>query len=215
MVSAAYLPGPALEQRLELDGLLGTQGHATHIAQKHRNASRSTPQDDRLEIATVPASFDLLVEGAADGERQVEVRARRPVQSALHASMRDEQPASVAVGVGFIALAGVAVEIGVIMLVYLNQALQRHKDAAMQEQRALTTDDVHNAIIDGALLLDVAKSCPSVGEFAEALLPVAAGAPELDGNILQEVRRTLGEGLIQVTPELLERLDALERVAGQ
>jgi len=29
---------------------------------------------------------------------------------------------SVAVGVGFIALAGVAVEIGVIMLVYLNQA---------------------------------------------------------------------------------------------
>ena len=32
---------------------------------------------------------------------------------------------SVAVGVGFIALAGVAVEIGVIMLVYLNQAYQR------------------------------------------------------------------------------------------
>ena len=31
---------------------------------------------------------------------------------------------SVAVGVGFIALAGVAVEIGVIMLVYLNQAYQ-------------------------------------------------------------------------------------------
>ncbi|MCV5655093.1 efflux RND transporter permease subunit, partial [Escherichia coli] len=29
---------------------------------------------------------------------------------------------SIAVGVGFIALAGVAVEIGVIMLVYLNQA---------------------------------------------------------------------------------------------
>src|SRR5205085_12273193 len=31
---------------------------------------------------------------------------------------------SVAVGVGFIALAGVAVEIGVVMLVYLNQALE-------------------------------------------------------------------------------------------
>jgi Cu(I)/Ag(I) efflux system membrane protein CusA/SilA len=34
---------------------------------------------------------------------------------------------SVAVGVGFIALAGVAVEIGVVMLVYLNQALQLHQ----------------------------------------------------------------------------------------
>ncbi|MGB5332372.1 MAG: CusA/CzcA family heavy metal efflux RND transporter, partial [Woeseiaceae bacterium] len=33
---------------------------------------------------------------------------------------------SVAVGVGFIALAGVAVEIGVIMLVYLNQAIRAH-----------------------------------------------------------------------------------------
>ena len=32
---------------------------------------------------------------------------------------------SVAVGVGFIALAGVAVEIGVVMLVYLNQAMQQ------------------------------------------------------------------------------------------
>jgi len=32
---------------------------------------------------------------------------------------------SIAVGVGFIALAGVAVEIGVIMLVYFNQSYQR------------------------------------------------------------------------------------------
>ena len=32
---------------------------------------------------------------------------------------------SVAVGVGFIALAGVAVEIGVVMLVYLNQAFRQ------------------------------------------------------------------------------------------
>ncbi|VAW62305.1 Cobalt-zinc-cadmium resistance protein CzcA; Cation efflux system protein CusA, partial [hydrothermal vent metagenome] len=42
---------------------------------------------------------------------------------------------SVAVGVGFIALAGVSVEIGVIMLVYLNQALQSHIDKAQKEGR--------------------------------------------------------------------------------
>jgi Cu(I)/Ag(I) efflux system membrane protein CusA/SilA len=35
---------------------------------------------------------------------------------------------SVAVGVGFIALAGVATEIGVVLLVYLNSAYRRHKD---------------------------------------------------------------------------------------
>ena len=42
---------------------------------------------------------------------------------------------SVAVGVGFIALAGVAVEIGVIMLVYLNQSYQ----AMLKKSRELGT----------------------------------------------------------------------------
>ncbi|MDH3401378.1 MAG: CusA/CzcA family heavy metal efflux RND transporter, partial [Chromatiales bacterium] len=39
---------------------------------------------------------------------------------------------SVAVGVGFIALAGVGVEMGVVLLVYLNQALSRRQDLAMR-----------------------------------------------------------------------------------
>jgi Cu(I)/Ag(I) efflux system membrane protein CusA/SilA len=43
---------------------------------------------------------------------------------------------SVAVGVGFIALAGVAVEIGVVMLVYLNQAIRQHMATAESESRA-------------------------------------------------------------------------------
>jgi Cu(I)/Ag(I) efflux system membrane protein CusA/SilA len=59
---------------------------------------------------------------------------------------------SVAVGVGFIALAGVAVEIGVVMLVYLNQALEKQKQIAEQEKRTLTKQDVSKAIIGGALL---------------------------------------------------------------
>ncbi len=41
---------------------------------------------------------------------------------------------SVAVGVGFIALSGVSVEIGVIMLVYLNQALEKHRDGSHKAQ---------------------------------------------------------------------------------
>lgn len=59
---------------------------------------------------------------------------------------------SVAAGVGFIALAGVAVEIGVVMLVYLNQALAKRQQQAEQEKRLLTKKDVRDAIIDGALL---------------------------------------------------------------
>ncbi len=59
---------------------------------------------------------------------------------------------SVAVGVGFIALAGVAVEIGVVMLVYLNQALEKQKQIADQENRALTKQNISKAIIEGALL---------------------------------------------------------------
>ncbi|WP_318499654.1 efflux RND transporter permease subunit [Photobacterium leiognathi] len=55
---------------------------------------------------------------------------------------------SIAVGVGFIALAGVAVEIGVIMLVYLNQAWSfKQQDCA---EKTLTTNDLHAAIHEGA-----------------------------------------------------------------
>ena len=57
---------------------------------------------------------------------------------------------SVAVGVGFIALSGVAVEIGVVMLVYLNQAIRQHMATAESEGRRLTLDDVTQAVIDGA-----------------------------------------------------------------
>lgn len=57
---------------------------------------------------------------------------------------------SVAVGVGFIALAGVAVEIGVIMLVYLNQAydnmLQNHHSMGDSPSK----DELIHAILQGA-----------------------------------------------------------------
>ncbi|MFT7007518.1 MAG: Cu(I)/Ag(I) efflux system membrane protein CusA/SilA [Colwellia sp.] len=57
---------------------------------------------------------------------------------------------SVAVGVGFIALAGVAVEIGVIMLVYLNQAYQ----AMLAEHKAqgipVDKSSIFDVVIEGA-----------------------------------------------------------------
>ena len=57
---------------------------------------------------------------------------------------------SIAVGVGFIALAGVAVEIGVIMLVYLNQAWHARKLSAQEQRAPLTAAMLTDAIQEGA-----------------------------------------------------------------
>ncbi|MFV0449640.1 MAG: efflux RND transporter permease subunit [Vibrio sp.] len=57
---------------------------------------------------------------------------------------------SIAVGVGFIALSGVAVEIGVIMLVYLNQAWHYTKLKAQERNVPLNKDDLNEAIREGA-----------------------------------------------------------------
>ena len=59
---------------------------------------------------------------------------------------------SVAVGVGFIALAGVAVETGVLMLTYLDHAYQNHKNIVGKDGRTFTIDDLRTAVSDGALL---------------------------------------------------------------
>jgi Cu(I)/Ag(I) efflux system membrane protein CusA/SilA len=58
---------------------------------------------------------------------------------------------SVAVAVGFIALAGVAAETGVIMLVYLDHALDQRRALVVRHGRAMTLDDINAAIIEGAV----------------------------------------------------------------
>jgi len=58
---------------------------------------------------------------------------------------------SVAVAVGFIALAGVAAETGVIMLIYLDHALEERIKLASSEERALTRRDLDAAIMEGAV----------------------------------------------------------------
>jgi len=57
---------------------------------------------------------------------------------------------SVAVGVGFIALAGVAVEIGVIMLVYLNQSFNALKERCIAENKPASVADLREAVLEGA-----------------------------------------------------------------
>ncbi|MFC4701344.1 efflux RND transporter permease subunit [Glaciecola siphonariae] len=59
---------------------------------------------------------------------------------------------SVAVGVGFIALAGVAVEIGVIMLVYLNQAYDRMLTSCAKANITPSLHELIQAVQNGASL---------------------------------------------------------------
>jgi Cu(I)/Ag(I) efflux system membrane protein CusA/SilA len=57
---------------------------------------------------------------------------------------------SVAVAVGFIALAGVATEIGVLMLTYLGQAWRAQERIAAEQSRPRSMTDLHQAIAEGA-----------------------------------------------------------------
>jgi Cu(I)/Ag(I) efflux system membrane protein CusA/SilA len=57
---------------------------------------------------------------------------------------------SIAVGVGFIALAGVAAETGVVMLIYLDHAYQEQLGLCREQQRPLTKTDLYAAVVHGA-----------------------------------------------------------------
>ncbi len=58
---------------------------------------------------------------------------------------------SVAVAVGFIALAGVAAETGVVMLIYLDQALTEIRQRRIEQGIALSRADLRQAIMTGAV----------------------------------------------------------------
>ena len=58
---------------------------------------------------------------------------------------------SVAAGVGFIALAGVAAEIGVVMLIYLNNALAEAKARVASEEQNSVRADLMGAVMCGAV----------------------------------------------------------------
>ena len=81
---------------------------------------------------------------------------------------------SVAVGVGFIALAGVAVEIGVIMLVYLNQALAELKEKAEERAEPISDDAYQDALLHGAGLR-VRPVMMTVATIIIGLMPILYG----------------------------------------
>lgn len=82
---------------------------------------------------------------------------------------------SVAVGVGFIALAGVAVEIGVLMLVYLNMAYEQLLENQKMSGEKITKTQLIEAILQGSSKR-VRPIVMTVATIILSLLPVIFGS---------------------------------------
>jgi len=78
---------------------------------------------------------------------------------------------SIAVGVGFIALAGVAVEIAVVMIMFLNEAYEDRLD----EEGKVTNAKVREAVVEGALMR-LRPIAMTVVTIIAGLLPIMLGS---------------------------------------
>ena len=114
---------------------------------------------------------------------------------------------SVAVGVGFIALAGVAVEIGVIMLVFLKQALASHRRRAAESGRQFNRDDLSNAVIDGALLR-VRPIIMTVTAITAGLLPIMLGSGT-GSEVMRRIAAPMVGGMVSATVLTLGLIPAI------
>ena len=114
---------------------------------------------------------------------------------------------SIAVGVGFIALAGVAIEIGVVMLVYLNQAIQEQRNKLEQENREMRLEDIDQAVRNGSLLR-LRPILMTVATVIVGLLPIMYG----DGTgseVMQRIAAPMVGGMTSATILTLVVLPAM------
>jgi Cu(I)/Ag(I) efflux system membrane protein CusA/SilA len=104
---------------------------------------------------------------------------------------------SVAVAVGFIALAGVAAETGVIMLIYLDQAMQELHAQRLADGTPFTRADLHEAIMRGAVERVRPKMMTVVAIMA-GLLPImwSTGA---GSEVMQRIAVPMIGGMISST----------------
>jgi copper/silver efflux system protein len=97
---------------------------------------------------------------------------------------------SVASTVGFIALAGVAAEFGVVMVIYLDHAIARRA----QEGRMNTREDLMEAITEGAVLR-VRPKAMTVAVIIAGLLPLFIGGGT-GGEIMQRIAAPMVGGML-------------------
>jgi copper/silver efflux system protein len=104
---------------------------------------------------------------------------------------------SVAAAVGFIALAGVAAETGVVMLIYLDHALAELKQRRLREGKPFTREDLHEAVMSGAVER-VRPKMMTVTAIMAGLLPImwthGAGA-----EVMQRIAVPMIGGMLSST----------------
>ena len=96
---------------------------------------------------------------------------------------------SVAVAVGFIALAGVAAEFGVVMLVYLDNAVRARK-----EKGVFALPDLKDAIMEGAVLR-VRPKAMTVAVIVAGLIPIFIGEGT-GSEVMQRIAAPMIGGMI-------------------
>ncbi|WP_458760886.1 efflux RND transporter permease subunit [Afipia sp. TerB] len=104
---------------------------------------------------------------------------------------------SVAVAVGFIALAGVAAETGVVMLIYLNQAYAEIEARCVAEGRAVTRKDLYDAVMEGAVERVRPKMMTVVAIMA-GLLPIM-WSTGTGSEIMQRIAVPMIGGMVSST----------------
>jgi Cu(I)/Ag(I) efflux system membrane protein CusA/SilA len=104
---------------------------------------------------------------------------------------------SVAVAVGFIALAGVAAETGVVMLIYLDQAMKELYAARLAEGTPFTRADLHQAVMLGAVERVRPKMMTVVAIMA-GLLPIM-WSTGTGSEVMQRIAVPMIGGMISST----------------
>ena len=104
---------------------------------------------------------------------------------------------SVAVAVGFIALAGVATEIGVIMMAYLNHAWDRHRRAASQQGVKPSLELLREAVMEGAALR-VRPIVMTVTAILAGLLPIMLGGGT-GSEVMRRIAAPMVGGMVSAT----------------
>ena len=122
---------------------------------------------------------------------------------------------SVAVSVGFIALAGVTVEIGVIMLVYLNQSYQEMLKDHQEKGLATSREDVFKAVLHGAGLR-IRPVMMTAAAIVAGLLPILYGTGT-GSEVMSRIAAPMVGGMISsviLTLLVLPALFFLWRASG-
>ncbi len=120
---------------------------------------------------------------------------------------------SVAVAVGFIALAGVAAETGVVMLIYLDQAWERIRAQRAAEGRSASVQDLYAAVMEGAVERVRPKMMTVVAIMA-GLLPImwSTGA---GSEVMRRIATPMVGGMISSTLLTLVVIPAIYALVKQ